>query len=127
MRTERADFERGRSAPQRDRPGFARSRVGDHRRFDKRFEALETYLQRTTEIESIAKGFAGVYEVYAVQGGREIRVIVAPQSVDDLGARELASMIATHIEAGAAPPMPIKVTVIREFRASASTRDPSTS
>ena len=70
-----------------------------------------------TDLESVAKGFTGVENVYAMSAGREIRVFVSPENVDDLSAIKLARDIATKIEATLKYPGTIKVNIIRETRA----------
>jgi ribonuclease Y len=70
-----------------------------------------------TELENIADTFQGVGKSYAISAGREIRVIVKPESIDDLSAIKLARDIATKIEATLKYPGTIKVNVIRETRA----------
>ncbi len=82
-----------------------------------RREPLEGYVKRLEKLEEIADGFAGVAKAYAIQAGREIRVIVENESVDDAGATLLANDIANKIQADLEYPGQIKVTVIRETRA----------
>ncbi len=82
-----------------------------------RRESLESYIKRITALEEIARSFPGVEEVYAIQAGREVRIIVKPDDVDDLAAIELSRNIARKIEEGLEYPGQIKVTVIRETRA----------
>jgi ribonuclease Y len=82
-----------------------------------RGESLEQYVKRLRELEQIATRHEGVDKVYAMQAGREIRVIVTPGSVDDAGAAALARAIARQIEHELEYPGQIKVTVIRESRA----------
>lgn len=81
-----------------------------------RRENLENYLKRLTALEGLANSFAGVERSYAVQAGREIRLIVRPQEVDDMGAARLANEVAKRIEKDMEYPGQIKVTVIRETR-----------
>ncbi len=81
-----------------------------------RRENLENYLKRLTSLETLANSFDGVERSYAVQAGREIRLIVKPQEVDDLGAARLANEVAKKIEKDLEYPGQIKVTVIRETR-----------
>jgi len=81
-----------------------------------RKENLENYLKRLEELEKIASSFEGVEKVYAVQAGREIRVFVHPEKIDDLAAYKLAKDIASEIEKELKYPGEIKVTVIRETR-----------
>ncbi len=81
-----------------------------------RRENLENYLKRLTSLEALANAFEGVERSYAVQAGREIRLIVKPLEVDDLGAARLANEVAKKIERDLEYPGQIKVTVIRETR-----------
>ena len=82
-----------------------------------RRESLEAYMKRLTRLEEIAKSFDGVDNCFAIQAGREIRVIVKPDSVDDAGAAALAHDVSKKIESELEYPGQIKVTVIRETRA----------
>ncbi|MCH9032121.1 MAG: ribonuclease Y, partial [candidate division Zixibacteria bacterium] len=82
-----------------------------------RRESLENYIKRLTRLEELADSFKGVSKSYAIQAGREIRVIVENSQIDDLGSDILASDIASRIEAELEYPGQIKVTVIREMRA----------
>lgn len=82
-----------------------------------RRESLEDYLKRVRALEETANDFKGVDESYALQAGREIRVIVKPEDIDDLEATRLARDISKKIEEGMQYPGQIKVTVIRETRA----------
>jgi ribonuclease Y len=82
-----------------------------------RRESLEFYLKRVRTMEEIAQSFGGVEEAYALQAGREIRVIVKPQRIDDLAAIRLSKEIAGRLEGSMEYPGQIKVTVIRETRA----------
>jgi ribonuclease Y len=82
-----------------------------------RREALESYVRRLERLEEIARGFDGVEKVYALQAGREIRVVVDPGSLDDVGSKDLARHIARRLEEELQYPGQIEVTVIREFRA----------
>lgn len=82
-----------------------------------RRESLEDYLKRVKALEEIADSFKGVSESFALQAGREIRVIVKPEDIDDLDAMRLARDVAKKIEEGMKFPGQIKVTVIRETRA----------
>ncbi len=81
-----------------------------------RRESLEEYIKRIRALEDVAKSFQGVAESYALQAGREIRVIVKPEDIDDLEATRLARDVAKQIEEGMNYPGQIKVTVIRETR-----------
>lgn len=82
-----------------------------------RREMLESYIKRLDDLEKIAKGFGGVEKAYALQAGREVRVIVETQAVNDDGAVVLSKDIAKKIEKELTYPGQIKVTVIRESRA----------
>jgi len=82
-----------------------------------RRETLETYIKRLEKLESIANLFKGVEKSYAIQAGREIRVIVQPEKISDAEAINLARDIRKKIEEGMEYPGQIKVTVIRETRA----------
>ncbi len=82
-----------------------------------RRESLEQYLKRVEALESMANGFTGVQQAYAIQAGRELRIIVKPENIDDLGAINLSKMIARRVEESLEYPGQIKVTVIRETRA----------
>jgi ribonuclease Y len=82
-----------------------------------RGESLEQYVKRLRDLEHIAARHPGVDKVYAMQAGREIRVIVAPETIDDDGAAHLSHEIAREIEKELEYPGQIKVTVIRESRA----------
>lgn len=86
-------------------------------RMGARRESLEQYIKRIKALEDVAKSFDGVQEAYAIQAGREIRVIVRPDDVDDLTAIRLSKEIARNIEESMEYPGQIKVTVIRETRA----------
>ncbi len=81
-----------------------------------RREPLESYVKRLENLENIAKTFEGVAKTYAIQAGREVRVIVEPDKVDDLFADTLANDIANKIQEEMEYPGQIKVTVIRELR-----------
>lgn len=82
-----------------------------------RKESLDNYIKRLTELENTATSFEGVEKAYAIQAGREIRVVVDPEDVDDLQALRLAKNIADKIEMDLEYPGQIKVTVLRETRA----------
>ena len=82
-----------------------------------RNDSLENYLKRLEDLENIANSINGVEKTFAVQAGREIRVIVKPQDVDDLGSYKVARDIKERIENELQYPGTIKVTVIRETRA----------
>ena len=82
-----------------------------------RSETIENYIQRLEKLEEISKNFEGVDKVFAIQAGREVRVIVKPDKVDDLASHKLARDIKDKIENELTYPGHIKVTVIREVRA----------
>ena len=82
-----------------------------------RRESVETYIKRLEKLESLANGFDGVNKAYAIQAGREVRVIVKPDEVDDDGAHKLAHDMATKIESELDYPGEVKVSIIRETRA----------
>ncbi|MEW6076143.1 MAG: ribonuclease Y, partial [Candidatus Omnitrophota bacterium] len=82
-----------------------------------RRETLETYIKRLEKLESIANLFKGVDKAFAIQAGREIRVIVQPERISDHDAVNLSREIRKKIEEGMEYPGQIKVTVIRETRA----------
>jgi ribonuclease Y len=81
-----------------------------------RREAFESYVKRLTRLEEIANGFPGVEKTYAIQAGREIRIVVSPDTVDDRKAQEMSDEIARTIEQELQYPGQIKVVVIRETR-----------
>ena len=81
-----------------------------------RKDTLENYLKRLGDLEKIATSFAGVEKAWALQAGREIRVFVKPEEIDDLEAKKLAKEIAQRIQEDLKYPGEIKVTVIRESR-----------
>ncbi|HSJ26773.1 MAG TPA: ribonuclease Y [Acidimicrobiia bacterium] len=82
-----------------------------------RREALESYVRRLERLESLALDFDGVERVFAMQAGREVRVVVDPGEIDDLAATDLSRRIAKKLEEDLQYPGQIQVTVIREFRA----------
>ena len=82
-----------------------------------RKELLENYVKRLEELEGIATSFEGVSKAYAIQAGREIRVMVNPDNVDDDATYLLCKDIAEKIEKNLTYPGQIRVTVIRERRA----------
>lgn len=82
-----------------------------------RRESLEGYLKRLKALEDIANSFKGVEKSFAIQAGREIRILVKPEEIDDLGSMRLARDIVKKIEEGMGYPGQIKVTVVRETRA----------
>ena len=82
-----------------------------------RSETLENYVKRIEQLEEISKSFEGVANAYAIQAGREVRVMVVPEKVDDSRAFKIAKDIKEKIETELTYPGQIKVTVIREVRA----------
>lgn len=82
-----------------------------------RHESVEEYMKRISELEKVANDFPGVKQTYAIQAGREVRVIVIPTEVDDSGTAKLAHDIAEKIHTDLTYPGQVKVTVIRETRA----------
>jgi ribonuclease Y len=82
-----------------------------------RRESLEAYVKRIKALEEVAGSFDGVGESYAIQAGREIRIIVKPEQIDDLAAIQLSKNVAKAVEDNLQYPGQIKVTVIRETRA----------
>ena len=78
---------------------------------------MEKYVERLEQLEEIGNSFEGVEKSYAMQAGREIRVIVKPQEIDDLTSIKIARDIKNRIETEMQYPGTIKITVIRETRA----------
>jgi ribonucrease Y len=81
-----------------------------------RAESMTNYIQRLERLEKLAMGIEGVQQAFAIQAGREIRVVVSPQHVTDDRARELAKELRRKIESDLQYPSTIKITVIRESR-----------
>jgi ribonuclease Y len=81
-----------------------------------RRESLETYIKRLERLEEICTGYPGVGKVYAMQAGREVRVMVKPEDIDDLSAQVMARDIAKQVEEELQYPGQIKITVVRETR-----------
>lgn len=81
-----------------------------------RRESLENYIKRLQQLEEIATSFDGVTKTYAIQAGREVRVMIEPERIDDLKADQIANDIASRIEDEMEYPGQIRVTVIRERR-----------
>lgn len=82
-----------------------------------RREMLETYVRRLEKLEEIAKGFPGVERCFAIQAGREVRVMVDPEQVDDMRMAKMSDQIARRLEEELQYPGQVKVVVIREMRA----------
>ena len=82
-----------------------------------RRQVLDSYIQRLKDLENVAFGFVGVQKAYAIQAGRELRVIVESEKVDDLKAAELSFNISQKIQNDMTYPGQVRVTVIRETRA----------
>ena len=87
------------------------SRIGARR------ESVEQYIKRIEALESVATSFSGVEKAFAIQAGREVRIVVKPEEIDDLGAMRLARDIVKKIQESLQYPGQIKVTVLRETRA----------
>jgi len=85
-------------------------------RIGARKDSYEHYIQRLEELEKTAGAFAGIEKVYAIQAGREVRVFVKPEEIDDIGAYNMARDVAKRIEEELQYPGEIKITVIREKR-----------
>jgi ribonucrease Y len=82
-----------------------------------RRETLDAYIKRLEKLEQIANSFQGVQQSYAIQAGREVRILVRPEQVDDSSAQLMARDIAKRIESELSYPGQIRVTVVRETRA----------
>jgi ribonuclease Y len=82
-----------------------------------RRQVLDSYIQRLKDLEDVAFGFTGVQKAYAIQAGRELRVIVESEKVDDIKASELSFNISQKIQNDMTYPGQVRVTVIRETRA----------
>ena len=82
-----------------------------------RNDSLENYIKRLEQLENVANEMSGIEKTFAVQAGRELRVIVKPEEIDDLGAHQVAREIKEKIEQTMQYPGTIKVTVVRETRA----------
>ena len=81
-----------------------------------RKDTVEHYVKRLEALEEVGRGFDGVEKCYAIQAGREIRILVKPQTVDDVAANTMARDVVKKIEETLVYPGQIKVTVIRESR-----------
>ena len=77
---------------------------------------MEHYIKRLEALEEVASSFEGVEKCYAIQAGREVRILVQPDDIDDLGANRMARDVVKKIEQELTYPGQIKVTVIRESR-----------
>jgi len=82
-----------------------------------RRETLEAYVKRLEKLEEIANSFEGVEQSFAIQAGREVRIVVKPTLIDDASAQLMARDIAKRIESELSYPGQIRVTVVRETRA----------
>ncbi|MEW6617414.1 MAG: ribonuclease Y [Patescibacteria group bacterium] len=82
-----------------------------------RRDTLEKYLKRLEDIERVVKSFEGINQAYAVSAGREVRVFVTPEKIDDFGALQLAKQVAAKIQSEVQYPGEVKVVVIREVKA----------
>ena len=82
-----------------------------------RHDTIENYIKRLDSLEEIARGFEGVKQVYAIQAGREVRILVEPGKIDDIAASSLARNVVRKIEENLVYPGQITVTVVRETRA----------
>ena len=82
-----------------------------------RNDSLENYIKRLQQLEEIANSFEGIEKSYAIQAGRELRVLVKPEQIDDLKSFKIARDIKNKIEAEMQYPGTVKITVIRETRA----------
>jgi ribonuclease Y len=87
-----------------------------------RRESIEAYVQRLERLEHIAGTHDGVDKVFAMQAGRELRVMVVPEQVDDIAAQVMARDIAKQIEEELTYPGQIRITVVRESRATETAR-----
>ena len=109
-------------APRRDHHRLSLHDARRHGRRLQRFapgarrESLERYIKRMEELESIASGFAGVEQAFAIQAGRELRVIASAKDTDDAKAAKICRDIAKAFEEQLTYPGEIKVTVVRESR-----------
>ena len=81
-----------------------------------RRETLESYVKRLERLEEIAGSYPGVDKVFAMQAGREVRIMVKPEDVDDVAAQVLARDMAKRVEQELQYPGQIKITVVREIR-----------
>ena len=81
-----------------------------------RRDTVENYVKRLEALEEVANSFPGIEKSYAIQAGREVRILVKPEAVDDLAASNLARDVVNKIQETLAYPGQIKVTVIRETR-----------
>jgi len=82
-----------------------------------RRESLSLHIKRLEDLERVANSFEGVEKAYAIQAGREVRILVKPEDLDDLAASKLAKEIAKKVEEEVQYPGQVKIQVIRETRA----------
>ena len=82
-----------------------------------RREIVEAYIKRLNDLENLAQSYPGVQKTYAIQAGRELRVIVGADKINDAEAEQLSTDIATKIQKEMTYPGQVKITVIRETRA----------
>ena len=82
-----------------------------------RRESAENFVKRLEDLEKIATSYEGVAKAYAIQAGREVRIMVQPNQIDDLAATKMAREVAAQIEKEMTYPGQVKVMVIREVRA----------
>ena len=87
-----------------------------------RNDSLENYLKRLEQLEHVTDGIKGIDKTFAVQAGRELRVVVKPEEIDDLESYKIARDVKEKIEKEMQYPGTIKVTVIREIRAQEEAR-----
>ena len=96
--------------------GGSESRCAARLRPGARRETLQRYIQRLEKLEGIANGFEGVKQAYAIQAGREVRVMVDAQNIDDRLSAKMARDIARRVEEEMEYPGEVKVTLVRELR-----------
>ena len=99
--------------PRSSRSAISAARPGARR------DTVEFYLKRLEALEDVANSFPGVQKSYAIQAGREVRILVSPDELDDVQAASLARNVVQKIEENLVYPGEIKVTVVRETRSSA--------
>ena len=81
-----------------------------------RKDTVERYTQRLEELEAVANSFTGIEKSFAIQAGREVRIMVKPEEIDDIGAANLANEVTKKIQESLVYPGQIRVVVIRETR-----------